>query len=197
MTRYILSLIAYIPFYLLAMLIAPILPLFAELRNGPIDNANGEGVEPRLPRWLFWFDTSTDNSLWGDHGWRTKHCPRYWSTYLGMVLWLWRNPAYGFNWHGPICARLDPGAKVTFSGDPHIQNRPNFKPGYCLTTVTNPDGSSYWHLYWVKRINAQYCFNVNLGWKLKTYAEDPTRLKTESRAMFSFSPRIAGYSVQP
>ena len=185
-----------IAFTLLALILAPVLPLFARDEYGFSDNANAMRTEPRLPSWLSWFMTP-DNSLYGDAGWRTEHCPDHWQDYWGMVQWLWRNSAYGFNWHGPICARLDPGAKVTFSGDPHIQNRPNFKPGYCLTTVTNPDGSSYWHLYWVKRINAQYCFNVNLGWKLKTYAEDPTRLKTESRAMFSFSPRIAGYSVQP
>lgn len=71
-----------------------------------------------------------------------------------------------------------------------------FKPGYCFVTVTNPDGSSYWHLYWVKQISTGYCLNVNLGWKLKTYAEDPERLKTESVAMFTFSPRVAGF-VQP
>lgn len=38
MIKYLLLLCIYIPFYLLAMLVAPILPMFAELRNGPIDN---------------------------------------------------------------------------------------------------------------------------------------------------------------
>ena len=38
MIKYLLLLCIYMPFYLLAMLVAPVLPLFAELRNGPIDN---------------------------------------------------------------------------------------------------------------------------------------------------------------
>lgn len=35
MIRYLFLLCIYTPFYLLAMLLAPVLPLFAELRNGP------------------------------------------------------------------------------------------------------------------------------------------------------------------
>ena len=77
MFRYLILLLAYLVFFIVAMLVAPLLPLFATMRDGPADNANKRAVEPRLPRWLFWFDTSTDNSLWGDHGWRTKHCPKY------------------------------------------------------------------------------------------------------------------------
>ena len=57
----------------LALLFAPLLSYFSELRNGALDNANSFGMAPRLLKQLSWFDTP-DNSLWGDHGWRTKHC---------------------------------------------------------------------------------------------------------------------------
>lgn len=93
--RYTIYLVAAIAFELLARLLTPILPLFAVKRGGWCDNGNRWLVEPRLPVWLAWFDTP-DNSLWGDTGWREKHCPKYWNTYLGMALWLWRNSATGF-----------------------------------------------------------------------------------------------------
>lgn len=98
MLRYFLLLAIYIPFFILAMLLAPLLPFLAVMRDGPVDNNHGTAIEPRLPHWLFWFDTTTDNGLWGDHGWRTKHCQRFWGTHFGMWRWLWRNPACGFAW---------------------------------------------------------------------------------------------------
>lgn len=63
----------------LAMLLAPVIVLFAD-RHG------------WLPRWLMWFqtqDASLDDTLW--LGWK----PGYWS----RVRWLWRNPAYGFGYY--------------------------------------------------------------------------------------------------
>jgi hypothetical protein len=172
-------------FTVLAWALAPILPLFA----------SSDGW---LPRWLWWFQTP-DNSLDGDGGWKREHCqwrygfPGPLRAYVGRVGWLLRNPGYGFEWDGPLCARIMPDAQVKFSGDPWVQNRPNGKEGYCLTRIFNPDGSSYWHLYWVKVIGGGYCLNINLGWKLKTYAEDPSRTRTEPRAMFCFSPRLTGF----
>lgn len=179
-------------FTLLAWLVAPILPLFARSEYGFCDNANRMAVEPRLPGWLSWFMTP-DNSLWGDAGWRTEHCPNHWDSYLGMVLWLWRNPAYGFEWSGPLCAHIMPDAMVKYSGDPGVQNRPRGKAGYCFTRIFNPDGTAYWHLYLVAPVGGGYCLNINLGWKLKTYAEDPTRTQTGPRALYCFSPRVTAF----
>lgn len=79
-----------IAFTLLALLLAPVLPLFARDEYGFCDNANAMRTEPRLPSWLSWFMTP-DNSLYGDAGWRTEHCPDHWHDYWGMVQWLWRN----------------------------------------------------------------------------------------------------------
>jgi len=92
--RWFASCFLYVPFLILAMVAAPVLPLFRVTFYGPVDNNNAYGVEPRLPWNLNWFMTQ-DNSLWGDKGWQTKHCPEF-DTYWGMVKWLWRNPAYGF-----------------------------------------------------------------------------------------------------
>lgn len=172
-------------FTIIAVLLAPFLPILA----------SNDGW---LPRWLWWFQTP-DNSLDGDGGWQREHAqwryelPDPLRTYVGRVGWLLRNPAYGFEWAGPLCARIDPTAAVRFIGDPWIQNRPNGKSGFCLTVIDNPDGPSFWHLYWVKAISDGYCLNINLGWKLKTYAEDPSRRLTKPLAMFCFSPRIAAF----
>lgn len=72
---------------LVACILAPLLPLFA----------SNDGW---LPKWLSWFQTP-DASLDGDSGWRntSKHpCVNKLPRYLRQVLWLWRNPSYGFNW---------------------------------------------------------------------------------------------------
>ncbi len=172
-------------FTLLAFVLAPILPLFAS-RDG------------WLPRWLWWFQTP-DNPLDGDGGWIHEHAqwryklPEPLRTYVGRVGWLLRNPAYGFEWDGPLCAHIMPDALVRWRGNPWIQNRPHGLAGFCLTIINNPDGTAYWHLYWVRPIGGGYCLNVNLGWKLKTYAEDQSRTQTEPRAMFSFSPRVTAF----
>ena len=190
---------------LAAWALAPFLPAFASVTLGPCDNATTQANEPRLPSWLSWFQTP-DNSLLGDGAWKRME-PGHWpwraslaswprlQFYVGAVGWLWRNAAYGFA-AAILGARIQPGAVVTFDGDPLTQNSPNFWPGYCHTVITNPDGSQYWHRYYVYAINSRYCWNLNFGWKLKTYAEDPERVNTEPRAMFCFSPRITGYTLE-
>lgn len=200
--------LAFVPvslaFTLLALILAPLLPLFTVSRFGPCDNASDMRVGARLPLWLSWFDTP-DNDLSGDGAWR-RFEPGHWAfraklhnwpilqTYLGAVGWLWRNSAYGFQWNGPISAKLQPGARVKWCGSTLTQNGPRFHPGHCLTVVENVDGSWYWHFYYVRQITATRCVNVNLGWKLKTFAEDPHRLEGATRARFTFSPRVTGFT---
>ena len=186
MIRYISLLCIYIPFYLLAMLVAPILPLFAEMRNGPIDNNNGYGVEPRLPIWLSWFDTSYDNGLWGDHGWRTKHCPKYWQSYLGMVLWLWRNPAAGFCWS--VLAR-DIHATEQFtlkdSGNGLDVDKGQGKYGWYF--ITSDHGA--FSLRWCKRV-ASKVLSFEAGWLLDVYMKDRDAWHKHPKAAFQFQPQI-------
>ena len=82
---------------LIALLLSRLIVMAAKPRFGLVNNAHTTGTEPRLPAWLSWFDTP-DNSLYGDEGWRTKHCPDAWQTPAGMAAWLRRNPALGFCW---------------------------------------------------------------------------------------------------
>lgn len=186
MTRYVILLVAYIPFYLLAMLIAPILPLFAELRNGPIDNANGEGVEPRLPRWLFWFDTSIDNSLWGDHGWRTKHCQKHWQSYIGEVLWLWRNPAAGFCW-SVLARRIGRNDYfwLSHSGSGLDVDKGKAKFGWYFIRASNGAFSLRWCRRWLGLI-----FSFEAGWLLDIYLKDQKAKDSRPMATFQFQPQI-------
>jgi hypothetical protein len=76
-----------------------------------------------------------------------------------------------------------------------VQDKPVGVAGYCYTTV-----GGYWHLCWVKDIGVwggvRRCLYWNFGWRLKTYAENRDRLKTEPRAMFVFSPRFAEFAEQ-
>jgi hypothetical protein len=65
-------------FALLTWVLAPVLPLFVQ-------------SDGNLPRYLYWFQTFDNTFTSGpvSVGWT----PSYWSS----VLWLWRNPAYGFD----------------------------------------------------------------------------------------------------
>lgn len=68
----------------LCWLLSPVLPLFAMGRD-------------TLPAWLSWFQTP-DAPLDGDSGFAELYPPEEWPQYVRRVMWLWRNPAYGFAW---------------------------------------------------------------------------------------------------
>lgn len=114
--RYFLLLPLWLLFEVLGAILWPILPLFFVDRLGPIDNNNRYAVEPRLPKWLSWFDTP-DNSLWGDDGWRAIHCPD-WESYWGMAKWLRRNRSVGFS--RSVLARYVYRQGIKYEGDPYI-----------------------------------------------------------------------------
>ena len=78
---------------MLTLIITPILPIFAETRNGYLNNNTHYGSGFRLPEWLSWFDTR-DNALTGDDKFYAKNPP----SYFNMVKWLYRNSLYGFKW---------------------------------------------------------------------------------------------------
>lgn len=78
---------------LIAWIVTPLLPVFANIRVGKSNNNTETALEVRLPTWLSWFDTP-DNSLYGDDAWLSRMGHSYWT----MVLWLYRNSLYGFKW---------------------------------------------------------------------------------------------------
>lgn len=154
----------------LALILAPILPLFAVHRFGPWDNNSQTAMGHRLPKWLAWFDTP-DNSLEGDHNWQAAHFP---VTYWSMVGWLLRNRAYGFKWS--VLSAPMVGERV-IEGDPLI----NYHTGrYGTLKIKMGD---YWQWKCIKPIGGTgYCLMMNFGWLL----DDPN----QNNALFMFSPRV-------
>lgn len=190
-----------LPLWMVVNLIAyfgsPLLALFARASEGLCDNGNAFRSGPRLPGWLSWFQTF-DNDLDGDGAWQRMEADHWawraslaaWpcvQAYLGRIGWLMRNPAYGFE-RDVLAASVSPGDVVAFSGDPFIQDKPVGREGHCYITI-----GKYWNLVYVKRFGDR-CLKVNLGWKLKTYAENPARVSSEPVAQYVLSPRIASFS---
>lgn len=182
MFRFLIYLVVGELFGLLAWIVAPILPLFATMQDGWSDNSHYRAVEPRLPWWLGWFMTP-DNSLWGDNGWQTKHCPNF-KSYWGMVKWLCRNRAYGFSWTVLACPVGDPAAAVV-DGDLNI-DRNNGRFGSFRIVL-----GDYWQRKWVTRIgNTDYLVSLNVGWLLDPYVKNPETVKAQPLALYLFSPRF-------
>lgn len=166
------------------------LPRYAEMRFGPCDNNNAMGTEPRLPaKWSNFM--TTDNSLWGDFGWRERN-PDYKSLY-SMGAWLRRNPAQGLD-AGALAAHVQPSDLIEVEGNPKVSDAPHGLEGRCFVRI-----GQYWNLVKVTRFwwpFDDHCWKTNLGWELKTYAEDLTRLKTQPVARFAASIRPTKFVTQ-
>lgn len=176
MSHYLSRLIAYAQLLLVALVVTPILPLFARDEYGPINNRNAYATEPRLPSWLFWFMTP-DNSLYGDNKWKlTRRFAGYWS----QVAWLYRNKLYGFAW-SVLSAPVNPG-QLWFSGDLTIGRS---KPGALYVSM-----GDYWQYKSVRKLPFGYALMLNFGWLLDAYCASPGLWKTQPNALFLFSPRI-------
>ena len=137
-----------ISFTLLAFTLNPILPLFA----------NNQGY---LPKWLWWFQTP-DNPLDGDGGFINEHAFFKGTQvgikrYINRVTWLYRNPAYAFDWE-------------VLSATP--TNKPLVYGTKPLTGDLKSSGwvfarsGKYWQLYITLHYNSVYTTKINLGWKL-------------------------------
>ena len=165
---------------LLAVIIAPILPVFRQNAYGWCDNHGHEGFGPRLPSWLNWFMTP-DNDLFGDATFQSINPPSYWS----MVKWLWRNPAYSFALRN-LCVPYTTAVK----GDKTIKDNDNAKEGWCLVHA-----NGLFQFTCVKRIfSSSRCIYVNLGWNIRGLVDDNVMPKPLTwQATFVFSPRISGY----
>lgn len=132
---------------ILAYLLAPILPLVASRQGW-------------LPAWLNWFQTP-DNSLDGDAGWKYEHwqrryrLPGWLAEYVGRVGWLWRNPAYGFDF-SVIGFLAEEGATRQVWGDQATDSNKSY-----VAIAANPSGKKAWQVYirWQR-------VRINLGWKL-------------------------------
>lgn len=164
--RWFLYLLASLVMQVVALIITPILPLFARQRFGAWNNASEQRFGYRLPTWLSWFDTP-DNALDGDYNWLKEHYPvSYWS----MVGWLYRNSLYGFKW-SVLSAPMDKEAREISGPSPTWIN-----PGFQRITM-----GDYWQWHLVKLVGP-VTINFNFGWLLND-GDQP-------RALFMFSPRF-------
>lgn len=156
---------------LIAYILAPILPLFAN-------------KDAWLPKWLWWFQTP-DASIDGDSGWQdvSKHptvnsLPRY----LRRVLWLIRNPSYGFSWTVLATKEL-PEGYVSYGN-----------------IYADDSGSNWgWHFAYVK--NTQYfvirvyyptifgkCLKARFGWNLASALRNNDYIGKHIKYVFTCNP---------
>jgi len=165
---------------LVAVIIAPVLPVFRQNAYGWCDNHSYEDFGPRLPTWLNWFMTP-DNDLYGDATFQSINGKNYWS----MVKWLWRNPAYSF-----ALRYLELPYITSVIGDPTIKDNDNAKEGWCLVHA-----NGLFQFTCVKRIfSSSRCIYVNLGWNIRALVDPNVNPKPDPyQATFVFSPRISGF----
>jgi hypothetical protein len=180
--RYFLYLIGDIVMETLALILSPILPLFAR--------------DAMLPDWLSWFMTP-DYTLEGDSGWQTEHwqwryrLPPLLCRYVGYFGWLLRNRAYGFKW--TVIAAPIRQQDLSYTGDLTIKNRDHARAGV-LHCAMPP----YWQYKRVWQIpGLTLCVMLNFGWQLDNYITNPTLHETRPDALFMFSPRISAFHPDP
>jgi hypothetical protein len=165
---------------LLAIIIAPVLPVFAVQKEWWLDNHAKRAVGPVLPSWLNWFMTP-DNSLDGDATFEQLNGISYWS----KVKWLWRNPAYSF-----ALRYLNAPYEASFAGDKTIKDNDNAKEGICFVTC-----NGLFQFRYIKQIPfTARCILVNIGWNIMALVDDNVQPKPNPyQATFVFSPRISGF----
>ena len=164
---------------LVAVILAPVLPMLATAQEGWLDNHAKWGFGPRLPTWLSWFQTP-DNSLDGDATFERLNGISYWA----KVKWLWRNPCYAF-----AIRYLMPEYITSVSGDKTIKDNDNAKAGWCLVHA-----NGLFQFTSVTPIGYSRCIYVNLGWNIRALVDDGVPVKPNPyQATFVFSPRISGF----
>jgi len=164
---------------LIAVIFAPILPVFSTQQDGWLDNHSIWGIGPRLPKWLNLFMTP-DNSLDGDATFQAINGRSYWS----KVKWLWRNPAYS------VCLRyLTNPYKTQVWGDKTIKDNDNAKAGWCFVTA-----NGLFQFTWIAPIGHARCFRFTGGWNIMALVDDNVQPKPDPfQATFAFSPRLSGF----
>lgn len=146
--RWFLLLPASVGSLLLAVVLNPLVALFAD-------------EEGWLPRWLSWFGTP-DNPIDGDPPFRELHAPfkgavTGWKRWVNRTVWLYRNPAYGFDWS--VLADRSEGQLVIKGTRPLGGDLSH--DGWYFARVGNA-----WQLYVTHHWNDTHTTKINLGNKL-------------------------------
>ena len=165
---------------LIAVILAPILPLFAVQKLWWCDNHSYQAVGPALPSWLNWFMTP-DNTLEGDSTFQKLNPHTYWSE----VKWLWRNPSSSF-----ALRYLNAPYTTSVAGDPTIKDNDNAKAGWCFVKA-----NGLFQFVLVCRIGStSRAIYINLGWNIRGLVDNNVQPKPNIwQATFVFSPRISGF----
>ena len=165
---------------LIAIILAPVLPVLASNQEGWLDNHAKWGFGPRFPTWLSWFQTP-DNSLDGDATFEQLNGISYWS----KVKWLWRNPCYAF-----ALRYLTNPYYTVVKGDKTIKDNDNAKEGWCIVQA-----NGLFQFVLVRRIGStSRAIYINMGWNIRGLVDDNVQPKPDPwQATFVFSPRISGF----
>ena len=163
---------------LVAVILAPVMPIFAVQKMWWCDNHSYKAVGPVLPIWLNWFMTP-DNTLDGDATFQKLNGISYWS----KVKWLWRNPAYSFALRY-LTAPYNPVVK----GDRTIKDNDNAKAGWLFATV-----NGLFQFVCVLPIGFSRCVYCNFGWNIRGLVDPNVPEPATWQATFAFSPRISGF----
>ena len=164
---------------LLAIILAPVLPLFAVQKLWWCDNHSYQAIGPVLPLWLNWFMTP-DNTLDGDATFQQNNPSSYWS----KVKWLGRNPAYSF-----ALRYITAPYNTVVKGDPTIRDNDNAKAGWCLVNAND-----LFQFRWVCPIGFSRCLYFNFGWNVIGLVDPNVNPKLDTwQSTFVFSPRISGF----
>lgn len=183
--RWLILLVADLIVFAVAWLLAPILPAFAIGRD-------------HLPRWLAWFDTP-DNPLDGDLGYVMLHAPfngygaTGWRQYINRVVWLWRNPGYGFS-YSVLGAQIN-SQPLVVSGDPYVSDSSNLTIGRMRGFsghVLLRSGTAF-EFYLVRQYGQSgHCFRLRLGWKMLGFLNEPIAWPLGGKAQFVFGIKPLG-----
>jgi hypothetical protein len=159
--------------------LALLIVLFAKDEMGWVNNATAQAVEPRLPKWLHWFQT-WDNSLDGDATFQASNPPNY----LSKIKWLIRNPLPSF-----LLRTLTAPYNATYKGNPTIKDNDNAKAGWLLVHA-----NGLFQFAFIAPIGFSRCLYVNLGWNIRALVDDNVQPKPDPyQATYVFSPRISGF----
>lgn len=175
--RWLFLLVADLAVFVLAWLLAPILPAFAIGKD-------------HLPYELSYF-SAEDNPLDGDIGYVMLHAPfkgygvTGWRQYINRVVWLWRNPGYGFS-YSVLGHRVNSMPRVV-SGDPLVSDSVNLTVGrmHGLSGhVLVREGRAF-EFYLVRQYGKSgRCFRLRLGWKLLGWINEPGQWPLGGKAQF-------------
>ena len=184
--RWLILLVADLAVFVLAWLLAPILPAFAIGKD-------------HLPYELSYF-SAEDNPLDGDYGYIMQHAPfkgygvTGWRRYINRVVWLWRNPGYGFSY--AVLGHKVTSQPLVVSGDPLVSDSVNLTVGrmHGLSGhVLVREGGGAFEFYLVQQYGKTgRCFRLRMGWKLLGWINEPTSWPLGSKAQFVFGIKPLG-----